>query len=193
MPRRWSDLVRTRLVVGIVGAGLIIAFWINLGGPPSMPGASAAEVATGLPSETGWDEVHDVETGQRYLTQTIELYLPGLPSAVTGDFEYIRAPASEVVELQSSLGLVETPWVFLEPGPVTVLSWSSDDVVFGVPRPRQGVETNLQGDTLIVILHLDTGLEMRAVVRNDTLGGLRNSAVERVETELTVGPFADAD
>jgi len=76
---------------------------------------------------------------------------------------------------------------------VTVLSWSSDDVVFGVPRPRQGVETNLQGDTLIVILHLDTGLEMRAVVRNDTLGGLRNSAVERVETELTVGPFADAD
>ena len=191
MEPKWPKSIVRLVVIVAIGTALALFSWIYVWDSTSNQRAPVA-VAADTVSDTGWDEVDDLESGQRYMAQTIELFLSGLPSATTGVFEFIRVPVSEAVKLQESLGMVETPWDHLEPGTATVLAWSSEDVVFGVPRPRHGVETDLQGDTLVVIVHRDSGLEMRAVVVNDALRGLRDSAFERVTTELTVGPFAEA-
>lgn len=132
------------------------------------------------------DQVTDAAIGRQFLIQEIDLFLPDRPSAVAGAFEYLRVPGSLVVAFQAQLNVIEPAWVNDPPQTVIVLSWSSADVTFQVPRPRPGVDATVRGDTFVVIVVPGQGRKISAVVSSDVLDPLRRAGQDIERESLTL-------
>lgn len=156
----------------------------------SVAGVSAVAVGMGLAGDNSHgvrpQDVVDAEAGQAYLIQTIDLYYRQEQAETTGLFEFFRAPIEDVRALQHSLGVYDTAWEESAATLATVLAWSAPDASFAVPRPREGVEAPVTGDTFLILLEPGTGLEVRAVVASTTLDQLRRAGVDRVQATLAL-------
>lgn len=163
----------TRWIVSIAVAALLFGIGGSVLAASSIPGVHE-------------DEVTDPATGRPFLIQELEPLLPDRPSAVTGAFEYLRVPGNRVVEFQAQLEVVEPAWISNPPQGAIVLSWSSPDVTFQVPRPRPGVDATLRGDTFVIIVVPGQGRKITAVVSAEALAGVRQAGQDTAREPLTL-------
>jgi hypothetical protein len=163
---RWIAAIAVATSVLVIGANVLFA-------GAAIPGIGDHQVA-------------DVTDGRQFLLQEIDLALPDRPSPVTGQFEYLRVPGRLVVEFQAQLNVVEPAWVNDPPQSAVVLSWSSQDVTFQVPRPRPGVEAKLAGDTFVIILVPGEGRKITAIVASDALAAMRRAGQDVAHESLTL-------
>lgn len=134
----------------------------------------------------GDDQVTDVTSGRQFLIQEVDLALPSRPAPVTGAFEYFPVPGNLVTEFQAQLDVVEPAWVNDPPQSAIVLSWSSPDVTFQVPRPRPGVDAKLPGDTFVLIVVPGQGRKITAVVSSEALSAFRQAGQDIARESLTL-------
>lgn len=132
------------------------------------------------------NEVSDVETARQFLAQEIDLFLPERDSDVAGAFQYMVVPGELVIEFQAAQQVKEVGWLENPPATAVVISWTSADVTFQVPRPRPGVDATLTGDTFLLIVVPGEGRKITAVLSSKDLAPLELGAVTKVNETLTL-------
>jgi len=175
-------------VNGFGRAALLVAAGVALVGfAPNI--LSLAYSGSAAPQDVRDSDVRDVDSGRRYLEQEIRRFLPDLDVEASGTFDYQRIPGEQVVKFLSEQGVVDQGWA-IPPESATVVSWTSDEVSFQVPRPRAGVDATLDGDTFFVILNPGDGQKLSGVVSAEALATLRETSIEKHSEVLTLGPWS---
>jgi hypothetical protein len=145
--------------------------------------ASVAAVMAGIDyrvvQPVGYSDVVDPATGSSYLAQTARLFLIDPSLRVSGSFEYAVTSPDAVVAFHESLGVSPGDWVEGATDEIVVMVWHAEQGAFGGA-----------GDTLVVLLDPESGLETRAIIAYAQTDELRSDASTVTTSDLAIGGLA---
>jgi hypothetical protein len=144
--------------------------------------ASVAAVMAGIDYQVvppvGYSDVVDPATGSAYLAQTARPFLANPSNRVSGTFEYAVTSPDAVAAFHESLGVDPGDWADETTGEIVMMVWHVEQGTFG---------GSSDGDTLVVLLDPDTGLETRALVEYAQADDLRSRANTVMVDALAIG------